>query len=340
MIKNEILDVVNARINELSRNQSQSFVVPSVIGVNFQGLRDSVIADMTKYIDDIGYDVDDSFGLKETFTLFQNNVKDVESLFTMNESERIDFIKEKVMMFQELFNWWEFDDSEFLVRGEVIEERKNKTMKVLARDFGFDEALISWKTKDNDRFFNFLWGVIYPTTSDESDVIVPDYFEDETEKELNGLSSVYQLVKRLDVSDDEPSRFLNEVSCLYYTPELKQYILRVYWDDINTLVQLNGEVSSLRRLTGKLEKTFRLINEVKTGDFSEQRQRIYDRIEELAEVYTQWIEGYEDFKAEEITSSKCVSLIERMEEESDKFREFSTQFDYSFYVFISAIYYS
>ncbi len=65
---------------------------------------------MTKYIDDIGYDVDDSFGLKETFTLFQNNVKDVESLFTMNESERIDFIKEKVMMFQELFNWWEFDD--------------------------------------------------------------------------------------------------------------------------------------------------------------------------------------------------------------------------------------
>jgi len=98
---------------------------------------------------------------------------------------------------------------------------------------------------------------------------------------------------------------------------------------------INGEVSSLRRLTGKLEKTFRLINEVKTGDFSEQRQRIYDRIEELAEVYTQWIEGYEDFKAEEITSSKCVSLIERMEEESDKFREFSTQFDYSFYVFIS-----
>ncbi len=41
----------------------------------------------------------------------------------------------------------------------MIEERKNKTMKVLARDFGFDEALISWKTKDNDRFFNFCGGV-------------------------------------------------------------------------------------------------------------------------------------------------------------------------------------
>jgi len=76
------------------------------------------------------------------------------------------------------------------------------------------------------------------------------------------LSSVYQLVNVLDVSDDEPSRFLNEVSCLYYTPELKQYILRVYWDDINTLVQLNGEVSSLRRLTGKLVKNIQVDKEV------------------------------------------------------------------------------
>jgi len=60
-------------------------------------------------------------------------------------------------------------------------------------------------------------------------------------------------------------------------------------------------------------------------------------LKKLAEVYTQWIEGYEDFKTEEITSSKCVSLIERMEEESDKFREFSTQLINSSYVFISAI---
>jgi hypothetical protein len=335
------------RIDLIRKNlkTEQNVHIHNVIKVDVAKLRLAFEQDVNAYLDEI-----EAFGCHEAVAdelTFAEQMLN-ETLKTLDElpaDEKLDFIKENIIKFINMFENWELEDESFLVRGSMDKEKILKAEERLVTQFGFTVALFN--DRKYDLLTTFLWAIAYMEVSyldsleDDDIEDVETTIDDDVHDELFESSTIYQFVSQLDLEDDTPMKFLNEVSCLFSKVELKQYLLSAYWKEATTIVAFNGSLLEMRRLSKDLEFAFKVINNIHNESPKQMRQNIYDNLDDVVKVYQDWIEDFDDFPALDVTSESCVNLIEVMEEENNNFkrtmRELNNKWD--FIVYLNAVYY-